>query len=192
VKALRERFRHQVTRVDSCADFDAPRAFERLLGPCMDVKRAHRLKGRRDGDWEDFPELGRTQYVGSPQSVAMVRLYEKGKQPEYRHLERPNWARLEVQVRPAKEAKATFADLSAQQVWGATAWTRALAGQVLQDHIDAHPAGTVYRQSDSERKSEWLCRQYGPHLLDLLADLGSWECVGLTLAEIIKRQKDAR
>jgi DNA relaxase NicK len=130
--------------------------------------------------------------VGSPKSVAMVRLYEKGKQPEYRHLERPNWTRLEVQVRPAKDAKASYAELSPSDVWGATAWTRALAGQVLQEHIDPHPAGTMYRQSDSDRKTEWLCKQYGPHLLDLLAELGSWECVGLTLAEVIKRQKETK
>ena len=98
VERLRSRFPHRVTRMDSCADFDAPGAFQRLYRDCLAVKRMHRLKGRKDGDWDDFPEEGRTFYVGSPQSVAMVRLYEKGRQPEYRHLGRDDWARLEVQV----------------------------------------------------------------------------------------------
>ena len=31
-EALRARFPHRVTRVDACADFDAPGAFERVLG----------------------------------------------------------------------------------------------------------------------------------------------------------------
>ena len=31
-EALRARFEHRVTRVDSCADFDAPGAFEALFG----------------------------------------------------------------------------------------------------------------------------------------------------------------
>lgn len=185
VDALRARYWHRVTRVDSCADFDAPRAFERLLGPCMDVKRSHRLKGERRGDWDDYPELGRTQMIGSPKSVAMVRLYEKGKQPEYRHLDKPNWARLELQVRPAKEAKTTYNEATPEQVWGATAWTRELASLVLEEHVSPHPAGTVYRQPERERALAWMCKQYGSHLVSLAADLGSWECLGKTLQEMV-------
>ena len=187
VRALRERFWHRVTRVDACADFDAPGAFESLLGPCLEVKQAHRLKGERRGDWEDFPEEGRTLYLGAPTSVTRVRLYEKGKQPEYRHLpELVNLTRLEVQVRPAKEAKASYASIKPADVWGATRWTKDLAGRVLQEHVDPHPAGTVYRQSERDRALAWMCKQYGSHLLSLQADLGSWECLGLTLREMLE------
>ena len=66
VERLRSSFDHRVTRLDSCADFDAPGSFKRLLGACMRVKRKHRLKGRRDGDWQDFPELGRTVVTFGP------------------------------------------------------------------------------------------------------------------------------
>lgn len=189
VKALRERCWHRVTRADSCADFDAPGAFERLLGPCMAAKAKHRLKGERRGDWEDFPEEGRTQYLGAPSSAVRVRLYEKGKQPEYRHLERPSWVRLEVQARPAKDAKSEFALLSPEQVWGASSWTREIAAELLQQHVDPHPAGTVYRHSERESALRWLCKQYGSHLMSLHQDLGSWECVGLTLGELLKEKK---
>ena len=58
--------------------------------------------GGKAGDWDDFPEKGRTLYLGSQSSPVRMRLYEKGLQPEYAHLNRPNWARIEVQVRPAK------------------------------------------------------------------------------------------
>jgi len=186
VKALRERFWHRVTRVDSCADFDAPGAFESLLGPCLEVKQAFRLKGERRGDWEDFPEEGRTMYLGAPTSVTRVRLYEKGKQPEYRHLDRPNWARIEVQVRPAKEAKAAYNDATAEQVWGASKWTRDLAGRVFAESVGVMPAGTVYRLSERDRALAWMCKQYGAHLLSLAQDLGNWECVGLTLREMLQ------
>ena len=185
VERLRSRFPHRVTRMDSCADFDAPGAFQRLYRDCVAVKRLHRLKGKKDGDWDDFPEEGRTFYVGSPQSVTMARLYEKGLQPEYRHLSRENWVRLEVQVRPAKDAKDSFSTLSASEAWGASKWTRELAARVLAVHVDPHPAGTTWRKSDRDRALEWMCRQYGSHLLSLKEDLGSWECVGLTLAEVI-------
>jgi len=189
VEALRSRFQHRCTRVDACADFDAPGAFERLLEACQHVKQVHRLKGEKQGDWEDFPELGRTLYLGARASVCRVRLYEKGKQPEYRHLERPDWARIEVQVRPAKEAKSEFARLSPSEVWGASAWTRELAAKVLQEHIDPHPAGTTYRLTQRDAALEWMCKQYGPHLVDLANELGGWDCLGLTLREILQQQQ---
>lgn len=188
VEALRSRFPHRCTRVDACADFDAPGSFDRLLGSCQEVKQGHRLKGEKQGDWDDFPELGRTLYLGARASVCRVRLYEKGKQPEYRHLERPEWTRIEVQVRPAKEAKSAFSALSPVEVWGASAWTRELAGKVLQEHIDPHPAGTTYRLTQRDAALEWMCKQYGSHLVDLACELGGWDCVGLTLREIITAQ----
>lgn len=189
VEALRSRFQHRCTRVDACADFDAPGAFERLLAACQDVKQGHKLKGEKQGDWEDFPELGRTLYLGARASVCRVRLYEKGKQPEYRHLERHDWTRIEVQVRPAKEAKSEFSRLTPSEVWGASAWTRELAAKVLQEHIDPHPAGTTYRLTQRDAALEWMCKQYGVHLVDLANDLGGWECLGLTLRDTIQQQQ---
>ena len=53
-EALRARFEHRVTRVDSCADFDAPGAFEALLGPSIEVKKDRRIMGGKAGDWDDF------------------------------------------------------------------------------------------------------------------------------------------
>lgn len=189
VEALRSAFPHRCTRVDACADFDAPEAFERLLGACLEVKKDSRLKGEKQGDWDDFPELGRTLYLGARSSVSRVRLYEKGKQPEYVHLERPNWARIEVQVRPAKEAKTAFSAVTPIEVWGASGWTRQLAGKVLEEHVDPHPAGTTYRLTERDAALRWMCKQYGSHLLSLKEDLGDWQSVGLTLNEIMKEQR---
>lgn len=191
VERLRSAFPHRATRMDSCADFDAPGAFERLLGTCLTIKRRHKLKGDRAGDWEDFPELGRTQYIGTPNSVSMLRLYEKGKQPEYRHLDKPDWVRAEIQVRPAKEAKTTFSSLSAIDIWGASRWSRELAGEILREHVDPHPAGTVYRKTSLDARLDWLCRQGGSTLLELYEQVGSWACVGLTLSEKINEIKES-
>ena len=188
VEALRARFPHRVTRVDSCADFDAPRAFETLLKPYLAVKRRHGLKGEKAGDWDDFPEEGRTLYLGARTSPVRSRLYEKGKQPEYRHLARVDWCRAEVQVRPSKEAKESFSTLTPTEVWGAGAWSQELATAILAGHIDPHRAGTVYRLTERDRALMWMCRQYGPHLVSLAEDLGSWECLGLTLREMINEE----
>ena len=189
VEALRSAFPHRATRLDSCADFDAPGSFESLLGRVLEVKQKHRLIGERQGDWEDFPERGRTQYLGSRQSVTRLRLYEKGRQPEYVHLSRPDWVRAEVQVRPAKEAKQEFSGLSALEVWGASTWTRELAAEILLQHVDPHAAGTTYRKTSLEQRLGWLTRQYGPTLMELYAECGSWECVGLSLSEKIKEMQ---
>lgn len=189
VKRLRAAYPHRCTRVDSCADFDAPRAFEGLYRRCKQVKRAHRIVGGKAGDWEDFPEKGRTLYLGATSSVARVRLYEKGKQREYEHLGLLNWARLEVEVRPAKDSKDAYASLSPLEVWGASRWTRELAGIVLREHVDPHPAGTVWRKSSDERALDWMCLQYGSALLRLLGDVGDWQSVGLSIGESVERQK---
>ena len=185
VERLRSLFPHRVTRLDSCADFDAPGAFQRLLRPVRSIKRSHRIWGERRGDWQQ-PEKGRTMNLGAPSSPTKFRLYEKGKQPEYAHLARVDWVRAEVQVRPQKEAKSIYAAITPLDAWGASRWSRDLAAQILADHVDPHPAGTTYRQTDLETRLEWLCRQGGPTLIELHALVGSWECVGLTLSERIK------
>lgn len=192
VERLRSRFEHRVTRVDSCADFDVPGAFEALLGPSIEIKKARKIMGGKAGDWDDFPEKGRTLYLGSQSSPVRMRLYEKGLQPEYQHLDRPNWARIEVQVRPAKEAKGTFSGLSPMDVWGASRWTRDIAGRLLEQHVDPHPAGSTYRLSDRETALRWMCKQYGAHLASLAQDLGGYDCVGLTIKEILEEQAKGR
>jgi len=183
VELLREDWPHRCTRVDSCGDFDGVGEFSRLYGVCTQVKREHRILGGKAGDWDDFPEKGRTLYLGSRSSSVRVRLYEKGKQPEYVHLERPDWVRLEIQVRPKKEAKTAFAALSPEEVWGASKWTSELHARLLGGHIDPHPAGTVYRLTDDESSFEWMCKQYGPMLARQAEDCGGWEAVGLNIAD---------
>jgi DNA relaxase NicK len=185
VERLRSAAAHRCTRVDACADFDAPGAFSRLLRHCRAVKKGHHLWGDRRGDWEDHPERGRTQYLGATSSPVRARLYEKGLQPEYLHLAKPDWVRLELQVRPAKEAKEAFAKLSAVEVWGASKWSRDLAALALQEHVDPHPAGTVYRLTSQDHKLRWMCRQYGGALMQLAEDCGGWDVAGLTLREVL-------
>lgn len=191
VERLRSAFPHRCTRVDACADFDAPGAFERLLGPVLKAKEDFDLYGERRGDW-DKPELGRTMYLGAPTSAIRARLYEKGKQPEYRYLGKLDWARLEIQVRPAKDARDAYATLDPLEVWGASKFTRQLAAEVLQQHLDPHPPGTTRRMASRDRAIRFMCRQYGAHLVSLQEDLGGWDVLGLTLREQIEEERRAQ
>ena len=190
VEGLRKAYPHRCTRVDACIDFERPGAFEEVLEPVLKAKREFDLYGERRGDWEK-PELGRTMYLGAPSSAIRARLYEKGKQPEFRHLERFDLARLEIQVRPAKDAREQFASLQPVEVWGASKWTRQLAAEVLEQQLDAHPPGTVRKQANRDRALRWMCQQYGPHLVSLSGDLGGWDVLGLTLREMIAEEKRA-
>ena len=184
VKRLRSEAEHRCTRVDACVDFERPGAFDALLGAVLDVKERHDLYGEKRGDW-DKPDLGRTMYLGSPKSAVRARLYEKGKQPEYRHAGRFDLIRLEVQVRPAKEAKDAYSRLSPSEVWGASRWTRDLAALAIDQQIAPHPASSVTRRPDLEERISWIARQAGPTLLELLQDCGSWDMVGRTLGEAV-------
>lgn len=189
VEQLRSKYEHRCTRVDSCYDIEEPGAFDKLLAPCLEVKRDFKLKGSKAGDWDDFPEDGRTLYVGANTSPVRLRLYEKGHQPEYRHLARPDWVRIELQVRPAKDAKDSYSTADSLAVWGASAWTRDLAAKVLQAELAPLPAGTTYKLSEEERAIRFMCKQYGNHMITMKNRLGSWEAVGLELAEHIRKQR---
>jgi hypothetical protein len=187
VERLRTACEHRCTRVDSCVDFERPGAFEELLEPVTEVKAKHRLYGQRLGDW-DQPELGRTVFLGAASSPIRARLYEKGKQPEFRHLKRPDLARLEIQVRPQKDAKSEYSRLSAVEVWGASKWTRELAESVLSEFLDAHPPGTVRKDSSHDQKSRWMVKQYAAVLVQIAADCGGWKEAGLTLGEMVREE----
>lgn len=189
VDLLRERYEHACTRVDSCHDVDEPGAFERLLVPCIQVKKDFKLKGSKAGDWEDFPEDGRTLYIGANSSPVKLRLYEKGHQPEYRHLGRSDWVRIELQVRPAKDSKVAYSTADSLAVWGASKWTRELAGLVLAAELSPLPPGTTYKLSDQERALRFMCKQYGAHLMGLRNDLGGWDEVGQRLSEMVARER---
>ena len=89
------------------------------IGIVLEVTADKGLKGERRGDW-DFPEDGRTMYLGANASPVRCRLYEKGMQSGYRSAGRPDWVRLEVHVRPQKTARKAYSASSADDTWGAS------------------------------------------------------------------------
>lgn len=184
VEAIRA-FPHQATRLDSCVDWEYPGCFEDRLQLVTECKASSRLYGERRGDW-DMPELGRTVYLGAPTSAVRFRLYEKGKQPEYRHLLRPDLVRAEIQIRPEKAAKKGFSERTPLECWGVSPWSRRMAREWLLAQLDPCPPGYVRRETSRDRALRFMAGQYGGHLRSLYEDLGSWECVGLTLREMIE------
>ena len=137
------------------------------------------------GDWEDFPEFGRTLYLGASTSAVKARMYEKESSPNT-----CTWAnRIGVGLvasQASQRGQEAFATLSPSEVWGASKWSRALAAR-SSTNISAHTRAPP-RLSERDKALSWMVKQYGHHLVGLASDLGGWECVGLTLSEIIKDQ----
>src|SRR5690606_24476732 len=158
-------------------DFKNGEPWERLIDMGRDVakrlpdgtERKRPLTLETAGDWitEGSPK-GRTLYVGSRQSSAFVRIYEKGKQlrgahPDQAEKYSPGWVRVEFEVKPQKQAGWEFATRSPIEVWGAAAWSRQLHKAMFGGDLEPAPV-TYERAPDDERAWRFMLKQYGPLL----------------------------
>jgi len=189
---------HRVTRMDAAQDFDGPGTWDRLYAPAIALADERRIKVDQAGDWHRN-EYGRTLYLGSRKSAVMVRLYEKGKQLREHALDDAadvsvDLCRLEVQVRPEKASREHAARATPEEAFGYSDWTRELASRVMGLDVDRVHI-RERRQSDQERALTWLVMQYGAHLEERAAELGSWAELGEELRmrhERINRQREER
>lgn len=183
---------YKCTRVDSCADFNEDGVFDRLLQVCLDAKKHHGIKGSKAGDWDDFPEQGRTLYLGSPKSAMLLRLYEKGKQLGHDTMAARmfhNWVRIEAQLRPQRpEAKIAAASFTPADVWGASVFTRQIAERIFIEAVK--PFIQPRKASSLDVALNWACKQYGNAFSSELDRLGGdFEAFGL---EIFRRVVEQR
>lgn len=182
--------RHWVTRADSAEDFDSPDAWDQLLTQCLEMAQERGLRVDQQGDWITG-EFGRTFYVGSRKSPVFTRLYEKGKQQRSLAATAAaaasisaDWVRLEMQVRPEKQARYEAATASPEDMWGYSPWGKLLAERCFGldvPRVQMH----AWREGDDRRAVEWMVRQYGPALERLQERLGSWEQLGIYLGRRI-------
>jgi hypothetical protein len=190
---------HKVSRMDAALDYDdGPGTWERLLDICTRLAKAERVEGderkrvakirtNQMGDWVHNVH-GRTFYLGAFKSAVIARLYEKGIQlredaAKYGRA-RPDISetlvRLEVEVRPDKEAKVRAATATPLEAFGYSEWSRELlrrveSADVPRVHIRER------RDSDHERALNWMVKQYEAHLLQEVADAGGWDHLGEAL-----------
>jgi hypothetical protein len=166
---------HTVSRVDACEDFDGPGAFDVLKRRALDgldprVKAITIAPEPGRGD-------GRTFYLGSPGGVALCRQYEAGLMRDRAHLLRPHWVRQELEVRPPKARdKRAAAKWSSVDVWGASAWSAALALRTLRLEV---PRVVVQAPPDTVTSTQrYVGTAFRRMWQEMLADYGSWECIG--------------
>lgn len=172
--------RAEVTRMDSAADFVQPGGFDRVRAELVALHERsgvskYEIESTRNG------VRSRTFYLGAPSSRVRLRLYEKGQmERQMGHEADEDWFRMEVQIRPTGDARATASTLDASEAWGFSRWTRDLASIVMQLDIP-QVVMQLRREPDFMRALRHLQVQYGPTLTQALENEGSWEAVGRLL-----------
>jgi hypothetical protein len=197
---IRARFpEHSVSRLDVREDFAEPDAFDSIQAQLLEVASAYRVQVGTAGD-HLLTLKGRTVYLGSTKSAVRMRLYDKAAEMESKvHLPMgldkrayfgipEHLTRLEAQIRPAtKAAKSAFASIEPVAALGSAPWMRDVWKGVMGLDLEAVQVRRGYRQGDDERAYAYLLGQYGAVLRRMCQDLGSWECVGLTIGGDLAR-----
>ena len=201
--------RHLVTRLDPCQDFYDGKARRKLTGLMRRMAKARRMRLRVIYDPLD-PTAGQTTYLGAESSEYRMRTYDKGWEqygklqaqlgrkgfqvpkdiafnvPGGGTVQADQWIRAELQARPKdEEARCLAAICTPEQAWGLTDWTHDLAQKAFALELER-----IYirarKISKDEEALRWMLRQYGGPLRRLAEDLGTWDCVGLTLGDMLQ------
>lgn len=180
--------KHNVSRLDSCEDYDEAGCFPRLVA-LLDQARDPRVQSHeirpRHGD------RGTTTYWGAVTSRVQVRCYEAGKMKERLHFGRPNWVRVEAQVRPGKSMeKLAAAQVNAVDVWGWSAWTKRAAE--LLTHVEVPRFAPPSEPPEFDRTTLYLARSFRRHLEEMRAEFGDWVCVGREFEAIWRQDDEAK
>lgn len=184
-ESVRKCWRHRVSRVDVCEDFSDATAWPSLSKQLLSVADGHRVNVDHAGD-HHRGERGRTLMAGSRKSVAMVRLYEKGKQLG----QDPNWVRAEIEVKPQqKDSKLKLSTAEPNQFWGVSRWARDYYAFMMRAEIEAIQAGTIFKQSDYDRRVVWMIKQYGKTLAEMLEKSGTACALGNVLEQKLRENK---
>lgn len=174
-----------VTRVDACADWVEEGCFDSLSAHLMAFAQEKGISINQQGDW--VRGQARTLYLGSPQSPVRICLYEKGY--EQGGDAPKDWTRLEVRVKPkGGDNKAAVASWKPSDVFSAGWVSEALAVLGWSD-LEKRSVGTVWRQTDAERSRAALLVQYGAIIAQWASEAGSWESMGLEMADAIAKRK---
>jgi DNA relaxase NicK len=172
--AVRSEFpEHLVIRADVAADLVGDdTAWETLEALALSIADRKALKVCHHGDFHRG-EDGRTINLGSRQSAAMLRLYEKGKQLGID----PTWVRAELEVKPqTTQAREYLATAEPIQFWGCSPWATDFAGFLFGEYLDRIAVSSPKRASDLERSFSFMLKQYGSTVHQMAAIIG-WDGV---------------
>jgi hypothetical protein len=180
--------KHLVTRADICEDFTQAGGFDLMVNMILPLARKSGLTVSCVGDWLDpLSPAGRTLYIGSKKSQAMLRIYEKGKHQASSLLstaELPDgfldWFRVEFQMKPVNDNRIFASKATPDEILGTSKWVKTVSEACL--GIDVPIVKTdSWRHSDVEKTYYWLLSQYGNFFASQADKLGGFCQFGLDI-----------
>jgi hypothetical protein len=185
---------HRVTRFDVAEDLrksSCDDLYGELEPIVREVGRCWRLRPIRIVP--DYPQDGRTCYLGARASSIRARLYDKSaemiaKASAAERIDIPSGiVRLELQVRPkGREWKSHASRIPLAEVWGYAPWAADLAAQVLALDVERIKMRQK-RERDDSRAYSAMIAQYRNVLWQMRKDLGSWEALGCDIGQHLHR-----
>jgi hypothetical protein len=173
---------HRSSRADSALDLSGEGLFDDLLDFFEIFAHERNLDWKTIGDMRPAglrkPGSGRTFYLGSEDSRAYLRVYEKGLHilSDKKHVGEinRNWVRAELEYKVnGRAAKEALAKLPPIDIWALSPWTRSalqhIIGLALPKRILCEP-----RKADAYRAVTHMLRQYRNSLLEVIHNEGGY------------------
>jgi len=180
---------HLLVRADVRIDVDDPTAWPTMYNMGVSLGKKHRLKLEHHGDYVRG-ENGRTLNIGSRQSPAYARIYEKGHQLRAEGVSGVSLdlVRFEAELKPKRRAaRVVMASLSPAAMLGGAPFLAEAAQLLLGDDVPRVTGlNRLKRPSDRDRALAHAAHQYRKHFASLRAELGSWGAVGDYLGKLVE------
>lgn len=164
---------YSTARRDTCLDFIDEPGFPRFH-QAAEIGRTMAREGRMSFDQvgQGWLVEGQTMtfYLGSRNSPVYVRCYTRGLKTILEGgQDDPLRVRIEVEVKPGKaKAKRELTRLEDAQLFGCARWSIDFMNALDVQGIQRHRVGTVWRQSDKERATAHMVKQYGALIEELI------------------------
>jgi len=171
----------QVTgcNADIAEDYSEPGVWETMSDYGLHLAEQFALKIDQRGDWnrDDKMAKGRTLYVGSRQSLAYLRIYEKGKEKAVRsggEITDPDHVRAEAEIKPQNMVQGyALASLEPREYWRCSPWLNQYSTILFQKNMDRIRLWTVTKESDDDMAFAYMLKQYGAVLARQIAANGN-------------------
>lgn len=158
---------HRLQRADVCEDYSEDGVWETMSEYGLYLADQFALKVDQRGDWArgDVQGKGRTLYVGSRQSLAFLRVYEKGKEKAVKsggECTDPNHVRAEAEIKPQNKVQGfALAKLEPRDYWRCSPWMNQYSTILFQEDMEKIRLWNVKKMTDCDAAFEYMLKQYG-------------------------------
>ena len=170
---------HRLQRADIAEDYSESGVWETMSDYGLHLAEQFALKIDQRGDWnrDDKMGKGRTLYVGSRQSLAYLRIYEKGKEKAVRsggEITDPDHVRAEAEIKPQNKVQGyALASFEPREYWRCSPWLNRYSTILFQKNMERIRLWTVTKESDDDMAFAYMLKQYGAVLARQIAANGN-------------------